>query len=175
MVGWSEDGRTFRRARTHRVRQNPSDHRPPTAEERAFFVAADHCKALQDPTRIYDGLASGRSYVQSDPIGIDAGVNTYAYVDDDPLRTIDASGLCPEYYDSGWFAGSIQFFAHSPTFSQCELYQQRNRLTGILLNSSGNCDCDKKMTCIYEFFDAYVHRSKIVDCKKRAGTAAWSD
>jgi hypothetical protein len=70
--------------------------------ERVFVIAPLAAKPLPGNAHRYDELASGRMYVESDPIGLAGGdYSTYSYVHSIPVRAFDPNGLegwvgCPD-------------------------------------------------------------------------------
>ncbi|MBX9399960.1 DUF6531 domain-containing protein [Lysobacter sp. BMK333-48F3] len=69
--------------------------------------------------RDYDA-ASGR-YVQSDPIGFNGGISTYAYVESDPLTGIDSNGLQTIRSGGGprtWGNGGSVTYVYTPLATQ---------------------------------------------------------
>jgi len=78
----------------------------PTGET-VFIHCAQSLTAYRESSCVYDETASGQTYynyyrdydsasgrfVESDPVGLKAGPNTYAYVSGDPVNNVDPTGL----------------------------------------------------------------------------------
>ncbi|MDQ1832872.1 RHS repeat-associated core domain-containing protein, partial [Massilia scottii] len=61
-------------------------------------------------------------YIQSDPIGLNGGMNTYSYVDSDPVTKVDPLGLAtklckgsPDTYKHMWVCGDGYCHGYMPT------------------------------------------------------------
>jgi RHS repeat-associated protein len=78
--------------------------------------------------RDYDP-ATGR-YVESDPMGLGGGVNTYAYVSDKPLLSADPLGLCKielTFKPAGLASKLNQWHAYVVTTEREQRREQRYR------------------------------------------------
>ncbi len=89
-VIWRWEGEAF--GATPPEEDPDGDHRPTSIPLRFPGQYADAESGLYYNGNRYYDPETGR-YMTSDPIGLRGGVNTYAYVENNPLRYIDPSGL----------------------------------------------------------------------------------
>ena len=119
-------------------------------------------------------------YIESDPVGLRAGVNTYTYADDIPTTLSDASGLCPASFVSGFVTNSqyLESNVLNSGYISCREVQVRNQYlgsSGSLLSESGDCanGCGTQ-TCQYIVITRSETRSRSIGCKNST-KLFWSD
>ena len=114
-------------------------------------------------------------YKQSDPIGLLAGLNTYAYADAEPLKVIDPSGLCPPNFDLGWGQGAPFVASNDPRLGQFTMYQYQSRWTGNLIEAHGSCSCGATVIdCDYLVFFETGTRKRLYDPKRKQPLGPWN-
>jgi RHS repeat-associated protein len=121
--------------------------------------------------RAYD-FSTGR-YISSDPIGLEGGLNGYAYVGLNPLNWTDQYGLCPLGIDAGWHLGRP--FVSKVKYGIYEQVLMKTRIVAKLHKISGSCECDGSLTCTYWVRIGSSQKARPWDKKARKPKGPWSD
>lgn len=116
--------------------------------------------------RYYD--ASAGRYAQSDPIGIDGGVNTYSYVEGDPVQSADPSGLVKwtgSIVTADYGIGPKLKGRRVPAYSRNEL----------VINVESECVDGKKVHAILHVVDPESHDWRHLPIAWYAGSVKLED
>jgi RHS repeat-associated protein len=88
-------------------------------------AAAGFWHRLRFPGQVYDSESKLHSngkrdydprlgrYVESDPIGLEGGINTYAYAGNDPVNAVDPSGLDDDQGNEGYGSDFLKYLSNS--------------------------------------------------------------
>lgn len=112
----------------------------------------------QNVFRDYDPLTG--KYLESDPMGIGPGVDTYSYAHNRPIWLVDPEGLCPAVFDTGETDSLIsrdKCFINGK--SAHREYQDRWHFVGSLVRQEGDCGCGQAtQICFYSLVFRQAYR-----------------
>jgi len=147
-----------RRARPAPARQSISKHRRSVIPHYWLSMDVHSGSHTSRPQSIYRSLRlNDRIDVQSDPIGLLGGVNTYAYVDADPLMGIDPKGrfaIHGNWCGPNWTGGRTHPYIpmplgyYGPAVDPTDLACQSHDICHYVCRTDFPCKRDERGHCM---------------------------